>query len=138
MSQPSTIYKPGKLNYVWNYLSSTLTNFKVKLLGYRSYTALLTQTGTHPPEVTVLENTLGKDIVWTYSSVGAYAGTLAGAFVEQSKVAIITSQTANSALGFTAAYRYDNNVVYVETYDTSFATTNGILSNSMVEIRIYL
>ena len=27
MAQPPTIYKPGKLNYVWNYLGKTLKDF---------------------------------------------------------------------------------------------------------------
>lgn len=72
MGQPSTIYKPGKLNYVWNYLSSTLDNFKAKLLGYRTYKALLTQTGSDAPVATVLENSLKLDITYEYDSTGLY------------------------------------------------------------------
>ena len=136
MGQPSTIYKPGKLNYVWNYLSSTLDNFKAKLLGYRNYTALLTQTGTSTPVATVLQNNLGQDIVWTYKGVGAYVGTAVGAFVTQSKVAVITSQNGTN-LGFTVANRHDNDTIYVETYVGTTAT-NAVLSNSLVEIRVYL
>ena len=34
MSQPSTIYKPGKLNYVWNYLGKTLKDFATALFPY--------------------------------------------------------------------------------------------------------
>ena len=78
MAQPPVIYKPGKLNYVWNYLSSTLTNFKVKLLGYRSYVALLNQTGSSDPTVSILENTLGADIVWTRGNFGYYQGSSTG------------------------------------------------------------
>jgi hypothetical protein len=33
---------------------------------YKVYTALLTQTGTTAPVATVLENTLGFDVVWYY------------------------------------------------------------------------
>lgn len=137
MAQPPVIYKPGKLNYVWNYLSSTLDNFKAKLLGYRNYTALLTQTGTSAPVATVLQNNLGQDIVWTYSAAGIYIGTAVGAFVTQSKVAVITSQTNNNNLGLTVAYRNNNDEIYVETYVATTAT-NNILSNSLVEIRVYL
>jgi hypothetical protein len=137
MAQPSTIYKPGKLNYVWNYLSSTLANFKAKLLGYRSYTALLTQTGTNPPVVTVLENNLGKDIVWTYSSVGTYTGTLVGAFVEQSKVAVITSQTDLTDTGVTTAFRASDDTIIVATFNYTGAPLDGLLSDSLVEVRVY-
>jgi hypothetical protein len=31
MGQPSTTYKPGKLNYVWNYLGKTLKEFAEKI-----------------------------------------------------------------------------------------------------------
>jgi hypothetical protein len=49
--------------------------------GYLVYTALLSQTGTDAPVATVLgDNTIGN-IVWTRVGVGAYTGTLAGAFV---------------------------------------------------------
>lgn len=48
--------------------------------GVKVYRALLTQTGTDAPTATVLENTLGGTVVWTYNSPGNYTATLAGAF----------------------------------------------------------
>ena len=48
---------------------------------YKVYTALLTQTGTNAPVATVLENTLGGDIVWSRNSEGDYSLTLTGAFI---------------------------------------------------------
>lgn len=36
MAQPPTIYKPGKLNYVWNYLGKTLKDFAAALSPYLS------------------------------------------------------------------------------------------------------
>jgi hypothetical protein len=36
MAQPPTIYKPGKLNYVWNYLGKTLKEFSEALTTYSS------------------------------------------------------------------------------------------------------
>lgn len=47
---------------------------------YLKYVALLTQSGTDAPVATVLENTLGGTVVWSYDDVGFYVGTLAGAF----------------------------------------------------------
>lgn len=44
------------------------------------YRALLTQTGTNAPVATVLENTLGGAVVWSYNDVGIFTATLAGAF----------------------------------------------------------
>jgi hypothetical protein len=40
---------------------------------YRVYAALLTQSGTNPPVATVLQNTLGFNIVWYYESGGFYS-----------------------------------------------------------------
>lgn len=137
MGQPSTIYKPGKLNYVWNYLSSTLDNFKAKLLGYRNYTALLTQTGTSAPVATVLQNNLGQDIVWTYTGVGTYTGTAVGAFVAQSKVAVITSQTDLTDTGVTTGFRATDDTIIVATFNYAGAGLNGVLADSLVEIRVY-
>lgn len=140
MAQPSTIYKPGKLNYVWNYIGTTLKEFKAKLLGYRAYTATITQTGTSDPVVVVLENNLGQDIVWTYDAVGVYIGTAVGLFpvANDSKIVVLTSQTANSAAGITLGFRNNNDEVYLQTYDLTGAAANGILSQSLVEVRIYL
>lgn len=62
----------AKFNYVWNYLSSTLSNFKYKLLGYKTYKAFLTQTGTDAPVATVIENGLGIKVEYFYDAVGTY------------------------------------------------------------------
>ena len=48
--------------------------------GYKTYVALLSQAETDPPVATVLENTLGGTVVWTYYDVGQCIGTLTGAF----------------------------------------------------------
>ena len=39
---------------------------------YKVYTALLTQTGTNPPVATVLENTLGVNLTFSYLAIGVY------------------------------------------------------------------
>ena len=42
---------------------------------YKVYTALLSQSGTDAPVATVLENTLGYDIVWSRLNAGGYTAT---------------------------------------------------------------
>ena len=39
---------------------------------YKVYTALLTQSGTDAPVATVLENTLGGEVVWGRGAIGIY------------------------------------------------------------------
>lgn len=46
-------------------------------LGYKVYTALLTQSGTDAPVATVLQNTIGDTIIWSRSDVGFYTGVSA-------------------------------------------------------------
>jgi hypothetical protein len=56
--------------------------------GPKIYRALLTQTGTDAPVATVLENSLGGAVVWSYDNPGLYSGTLLGAF-PQTKIFLV-------------------------------------------------
>lgn len=58
-------------------------------LGYKVYSATLTQSGGADPVADVLENTIG-DIIWSYNLDGNYTGTLIGAFTA-GKVFILLS-----------------------------------------------
>lgn len=53
-------------------LKEAFTRLAPQAPKYKVYTALLTQTGTDAPVATVLENTLGGDVVWSYENVGIY------------------------------------------------------------------
>lgn len=64
----------------------------VEVTGVKRYVALLTQTGTDAPVATVLENSLGGTVVWSYDTIGSYTATLAGAF-GQSKTTINIGNT---------------------------------------------
>jgi len=64
----------------------TVSDFAAQLVpapAYKVYTALLTQSGTNAPVATVLENTLGGTVVWSYSGTGSYQATLTGAFTSK-------------------------------------------------------
>lgn len=108
---------------------------------YKVYTALLSQSGTDAPVATVLENTLGGDVVWSYESVGVYHATLAGAFLDDNKVAIMgingsTAITSNSKHNF--GYVNDEDSVEIVTTDinTNAYTDTGFYGQT-VEIRVY-
>lgn len=53
--------------------------------GGKTYTGIITQTGTATPEVQIFTNTIGN-IIWTRDDVGIYTGTLNGAFPENKKL----------------------------------------------------
>ncbi|WP_396589588.1 hypothetical protein [Allomuricauda sp. R78024] len=56
--------------------SEFLCNADTAGLSYLSYVSLINQTGTNDPQSSVLENTLGLNIVWTRESQGKYVGAL--------------------------------------------------------------
>ena len=105
---------------------------------YKVYTALLTQTGTDAPVATVLENTLGGTVVWSYNAVGSYIANLNGAFVE-GKTAVIFQynygDTVNASYTINTIDQAPDNI-YLNTYDSG-TPDDGLLNNDMIEIRVY-
>lgn len=105
---------------------------------YNKYVALLTQSGSNPPVATVLGNTLGGTVVWSYSGVGSYVGTLAGAFTANKTVLFISTAPSGSVAVFVFG-RISNNAIQIESYDSA-ATMNpadDVLTSVAIEIRVY-
>ena len=111
---------------------------------YKVYTALLTQSGTNAPVATVLENTLGGTVVWSRSSAGLYTATLAGAFTV-GKVAVFTQAKESGTPDVFHRIDVSANVVansvdlltrYVDS-SPSVLTNDGLLSGTVIEIRVY-
>lgn len=104
------------------------------LLNYKSYVALISQTGTSAPSVTILENTIG-DIVWTRFALGDYRGTLTGAF-PSGKVICLSNQI--DMLTMTLIQRKNNDVISINTGTPATTTVaDGLLVNTSIEIRVY-
>ncbi len=105
-------------------------------LPYKVYTALLTQSGTDAPVATVLENTLGGDVVWSYVNVGEYQATLIGSFIENRVGFTSPLSSINDCLG--GMERVDNDNVRLRTVAFNLMTASDeILFRDMVEIRVY-
>lgn len=114
--------------------------------GVKVYRALLTQTGTDNPVATVLENTLGGEVVWTYADAGLYTGTREGAFTASKTwlPPVNASQTLDGAASFveTSFFRRDADEVRLQTaqIDAGLGTqtlNNNLLNNAYVEILVY-
>ncbi len=102
--------------------------------GAKKYVALLTQTGTSAPTATVLDNTLGGTLVWTYDSVGTYIGTLTGAFTLDKTAVLISGVYKGSVVGS----RKTNNTIQITTTATSTNTeANALLDSTTIEIKVY-
>jgi hypothetical protein len=105
---------------------------------YKSYVALISQSGIDAPVATVLENTLGGAVVWSRSVTGQYVGTLTSAFTTGKTACFVTSKTANDYVS-----QYDYFLESSNTDDinlTSVSITgaeDGLLLDKIIEVRVY-
>ncbi len=110
--------------------------------GVKVYRALLTQSGTDAPVATVLENTLGGTVVWTWNSAGSYVGTLAGAFpfgntVVQINPPMTTASDPAGAFEFEPFVPPDSVVIsFTSLTDFSFMDIDGSCTPN-VQILVY-
>lgn len=104
--------------------------------GYLVYTALLTQTGTDAPVATVLENTLGGAVVWSYDDVGFYIATLVGAFTEN-KTWFSCSTQYNDNDFYCVCRRNDADEVFLSVFVPGSDGKSDVWSNLSIEIRVY-
>ena len=119
---------------------------------YKVYTALLTQTGKNAPVVTVLENTLGYDIVWSRLDAGGYIATATEFAIEDvnkfycnignrlpsgasTDIVSYIVEASNLPVGYPSSFE-----VYTKTIlNSTGVVTRGdnILEFTPIEIRVY-
>lgn len=105
---------------------------------YKVYTALISQSGTSAPTVKVLQNTLGT-IVWSYSDVGIYIGTLTGRFtIDKTWLTIQQDSPAleGQQLEKIISDSFDGDTITILTYANG-VLSNGRLADLGIEIRVY-
>lgn len=111
-------------------------------LPYKVLAFNITQTGTGNPTATVLKNTAKASVtpVFTRSVLGFYPVELAGsgAFPD-GKIAIETKPYVSSAgdVYFYRILRDDDDVFYIETFDSSKTPVEAEFLNQFIELRIY-
>jgi len=106
------------------------------LLNYKSYVALITQTGTGAPTAIVLENTLGE-VTFNYISVGNYEVVTDGLFNDKTFALI-----PNSRLGTNNIYQTGVNTLQIVCRDITSSSPfipflNNALNKTTIEIRVY-
>jgi hypothetical protein len=111
-------------------------NTALSRIASKIYVALLTQTGTNAPVVTILQSTFSGALTWTYTGVGIYTVTSASNEFTSGRTAATCSIT-----NYFAQNIFELNVLptsmELQTLSTSAAGVNGMLKNSVVEIRVY-
>lgn len=133
----NTKVTPTKVNEIINAINNSGTS------NYKVYTAFLTQTGTDAPVATVLTNTLGGTIVWTYDGVGNYSGTLSNAFTKNKTVIFVGSPGSNTGvINASNDFIASQSILYLTTAtnpnnNTGVNFTDAILYYTSIEIRVY-
>ncbi|KAF2331413.1 hypothetical protein [Flavobacterium nitrogenifigens] len=87
-----------------------------RINGVKKYVALVAQSGTTAPTVTVLENSVGN-IVWSRTATGYYTGTLSSAFPTGKCTFLATTNTPSPT-----SYTINGN----------FVSTNAVAYNTLV------
>lgn len=107
--------------------------------GPKVYKALLSQTSTNDPVVTVLVNTLGGEVVWARTGMGLYTGTLTGAFPFL-KTIVLASQAGDVddpvPTRESRATRVDNDTIVVTTGKNE-AREDDFLDNYSLSVEVY-
>jgi sulfur carrier protein ThiS len=102
---------------------------------YKTYKALLTQSGSSAPTAVVFENTIGA-ITWARTGAGVYTATLTGAFLAAKTAVTRVLDVIEGEVtvdGYVKAVRTNDNVITV----TSDAT-DGKLSSTLFEINTFI
>jgi len=102
---------------------------------YQRYVALVSQSGGSNPTSVIKENTTSFPfITWMYFNTGIYYVT-GLTTIATSRIVIFFTKDGNTA-GYATAH-WDGGTIILQTYNTSGVLTNGLLSNSSIELRIY-
>jgi hypothetical protein len=130
----------------WNYIVDRLKKIiKNSELPYKSYCALLTQSGSAPPTAIVLENTLGYTPTFVYQNTGSYEAnwsTSPSIVWNASKTMVFAGKNNTSTVGGFDSIEYfgldeGDGRLMIASYDNAGVLSNDILSKTPIEIRVY-
>ena len=113
-----------------NFTASSISALGV---GYTSYTALVSQTGTDAPVAAILANTTSGTMTWTRSSSGVYVVTASSAVFTSAKTIVFMNLGEYSGGGIPRS-------VWTRNSDTQITISNGgddRMTNGAFEVRIY-
>ncbi len=153
--QPNYPDKTGFINSVNNYIKSTNTtsNISGKYLNwlfnslanlipeaeglpYKSYTVLITQSGTNAPTVVIQDNTLGETPTLGRAGSGQYTLTSPGGLFLDGKTFLYIQQGLFN--GYAAELqRVSDSIINIYAGTASLSLTDGRLNSVTMEIRVY-
>ena len=105
---------------------------------YKVYTALLTQTGTDAPVATVLENTLGGEVVWSYIEVGNYFGSISNeGFVNDKTIGFVSNNASTGRYVLIDVYGLIPDQIGLQIKNSITNLSIDGISGQPIEIRVY-
>jgi hypothetical protein len=102
---------------------------------YKVYTALVSQTGTNAPVATVLENTLGGAVSFTYSNVGVYVVSMPLSISQSKTICFINSGVSN--VNIMGCGYVNTTSIQIANRQPNGAYADGLMTNVNLEIRVY-
>lgn len=103
---------------------------------YLKYVGSVSQIGTNNPVVTIKETTLAVTPTWTRFNTGFYYwNAVVYAGLAPSRVLTFFTKDGATA-GYGVGY-YDGSGITIKTYNAAGALTDGLMTNSAIEVRIY-
>ena len=109
-------------------------DLKSYMIGYTSYTALISQVGAAAPTAIVLKNDTGFTFTWGRTAGGVYTLTANGNAFTANKTIVFNNSGVDIAGGYTPPY-------WERTSDTEIVITTGgvdtAIDNGDFEVRIY-
>ena len=107
-------------------------------VGYKSYTALLTQSGTDAPVATVLKNDTAPVLTWARTAQGVYTLTASEALFTVNKTIVFINYGNPASDGLPPKWtRTSDTIITISTQDETAVADDGILVDASFEIRIY-
>lgn len=102
---------------------------------YKSYIGNISQAGLNAPTITPVYNTLGN-VTWSYSIDGVYVGTLPGQITVGKTFIYFGNQNITAI--YTGGDNGDGDTFYIgSNVITTGVATNGLFSNTPIEIKVY-
>lgn len=110
---------------------------------YKSYQAIVTQSGTSAPAAIVFLNELGVSMTWGRTAAGLYTLTAGSAVLTSNKTVIILSNPVTGLVSYIVIPTSTTIITFTTILASVIATvltavnTDALMTNLLVEVRVY-
>lgn len=110
---------------------------------YKSYQAIVSQTGTSAPSATAFLNELGASMTWARTSAGLYTLTAGSSVFTSNKTVIILSEPLVGLVSYVIVPTSGTVITMTTVLNSVIATvltataTDALITNLLVEVRVY-